>query len=120
MDYYGLDPLEDINWLSYSPVPSHFTLQWLRKISPEIESQGNFHPDRYYRINQKNTRHLPLTSDMCVKKLLSSSTISFEEYRPAIVNVSGPRGQFPYQMWIEQNAYISNNAVNSYNTTVNQ
>lgn len=120
IDYYGIDPWEDINWLSYSPVPAHFTIQWMRKVSPELDLQGNIHPDRYYRINHKNTKHLPLTKDMCYKKLLSSATIPFEEYRPAVVNVSGPRGQFPYQTWVEQNAYISNNAVNSYNTIVNQ
>lgn len=32
-EYYGIDPFNDINWLSYSPLPHHYVQQWSKKIN---------------------------------------------------------------------------------------
>uniref|UniRef100_A0AAU8L0J2 Capsid protein n=1 Tax=Hermetia illucens inse-like virus 1 TaxID=3231772 RepID=A0AAU8L0J2_9VIRU len=122
MDYWGMDPFTDIDWLSYSPVPTHLSLQWIFKL--DLSNMDHEYTNRMYKYSyvyediddvshtvRMDLMGLDLDNKADLSKILAITTINFEQYAPIVVNVYGPRGPHTYGMWLDQWAYISNSAM---------
>lgn len=81
-DYFCLDPFTDHQWLSHSPLPAVFTLQWIKKMR---HSWGN--RPKPFHFNHRNVTHLAikLTETSGEYRLLSTTTIDFDRYAPLVL-----------------------------------
>ncbi|CAL1678278.1 unnamed protein product [Lasius platythorax] len=56
-DYWMLDPYGSIQWLTYSPVPMHCSLQWISKL--ELQSASST-PKGVTTFNYRRTTHMAI------------------------------------------------------------
>ncbi|XP_028026383.1 uncharacterized protein LOC114240137 [Bombyx mandarina] len=80
--YYGMDLLNDTNWLSYHPVPAVLTTQWSRKL--ELSESGT--PSScVFRYDGSHRRGLLITHESSYTKLEAVGTIDFDKYAPVVI-----------------------------------
>lgn len=101
-EFYHI-PTTQENFLTHSPVPIHFVLQWVKKLAI-----GNFPsiPERkWFRFREHNTEGIPIRRDTAMSKLSMFSTIDFVRYRPRVL----VRSYFEaiYYAWVEMFSFLS-------------
>lgn len=105
-EYFGLDPFQDINWLSYSPLPHHYIQQWSTKINFATGEAPR--EQTYLRHNDRN--HMCLMFDVKTLQFrsLSSATIDADRYFPVVLIREPDSAVQHLTAWVDQWSYITN------------
>lgn len=107
-EYYTLEPYNDINWLSFSPVPFNATFQWMNKMEGDLKS-GDLSPGLvYFRYhgNDKFGTNILVTGG--IHKIQSTATIDVYRHFPQIV-AKEPDAPYVYiKHWIDCYSALSN------------
>uniref|UniRef100_A0A2S2NZ08 Uncharacterized protein n=1 Tax=Schizaphis graminum TaxID=13262 RepID=A0A2S2NZ08_SCHGA len=112
-DYFGIDPFDDPNWMSCSPLPFHFVQQWMQKVSLHL---GKY-PGSERLIPHNNVHHYALVLDEQSLQFRSKSisTIDADRYLP-LAAYRGTTGAVQHLgAWVDQWSYISNVSSGSTN-----
>lgn len=107
-EYFGIDPFDNPNWLSCSPLPFHFVQQWAQKIS--LQSGEYPGGERLIPHNATNHYALVLTDKSLQYRSKAISTIDADRYLPlAVFRDTTGAAQHLYA-WVDQWSYVSNAA----------
>lgn len=106
MEYFGINPFTDVNWLSYTPLPHHFIQQWSRMINFKTgEPEKKY---TYLTYNNENYFRFMFNRDVLQYRSLMSATIDADRYFP-MVSVREPAKAHQYLVaWVDQWHYLSN------------
>lgn len=107
-DYFGIDPFDNPNWLSCSPLPFHFVQQWAQKVS--LTSGEYSGGERLIPHNATNHYALVLTYKSLQYRSKAKSTIDADRYLPMAVfrNTTGAAQHLC--AWVDQGSYVTNAA----------
>lgn len=108
IEYYGIDPFDNDDWMSYSPIPFHLSIQWIQKMAYNYGTA----PTELSLFRHMNTSHMGLliTGTTGEFKSRMVCTIDFERYRPLVVFRQEDQGFKHLAAWIDNWSYISNSA----------
>lgn len=113
-EYFGIDPFDNPNWLSCSPLPFHYVQQWAAKISL---SSGEYPGgERLIPHNATNHYALVLTEKSLQFRSKAISTIDADRYLPLAVYRDTTGAAQHLAAWVDQWSYISNRASGSTNS----
>lgn len=106
IEYFGLDPFSDVNWLSYSPLPHHYVQQWSTKINFTTGEAPR--EQTYLRHNDRNYMCLMFDSKTLQFRSLSSATIDADRYFPVVLVREPDAAVQHLTAWVDQWSYITN------------
>lgn len=110
-EYFGIDPFDNPNWLSCSPLPYHFVQQWAAKVSL---SSGEYPGgERLIPHNMTNHYALVLTEKSLQYRSKAISTIDADRYLPMAVYRDTTGAAQHLAAWVDQWSFISNRASGS-------
>lgn len=105
VEYYGLDPFNNDNWLSYSPVPYHLLVQWINKMDHHY---GTAPPTICtFRHNFVNHQGLRLDDKSGEYRAHTVCTIDADRYFPLVVFRQVDALNHHMLAWIDNWSYIS-------------
>lgn len=111
-EYYGMDLLNDANWLSYHPVPAVLTTQWSRKL--EL-AETQVAKSCVFRYDGSHRRGLLITHENSYSKLEAIGTIDFDRYAPVVVYPDNNNEILrPMGMWVDCDPYITNHMTGAH------
>lgn len=107
-EYWLMSPYSNINWLTFSPVPLHCTLQWMDKLA----MTGGTIPKGVTTFRYKNMPYMAirLARDNIEHKMNSIGTIDAYRRVPQCLVREPGEGYEPVQHWIDNTAGYSNAA----------
>lgn len=111
-EYYGMDPFEDPNWLSYHPMPCILTTQWSRKLglTDEEAPQGSM-----FKYVGQHRKGLLITHEKAGTKMETIGSIDFERYAPIVVYPDRENEVLRAMgMWIECDPHITNSMTGAH------
>lgn len=110
-DYFGLDPFDNPNWMSCSPLPFHLAQQWAQKVSLSAgEYPGS---ERLIPHNMTNHYALVLSERSLQYRSKAISTIDADRYLPMAVFQDTTRAAQHLCAWVDQWSFITNRASGS-------
>lgn len=111
-DYYGsIDPYNNRNWGSHSPVPSQMTFQWISKLklAPTVPTK----PDTKV-VNHEATTTLMMKVGIKIQMFLAAISFNTEQKHPIIFDYTYSRTPRPAcTSWVEQTSYLTMSASGS-------
>lgn len=97
------NPFNDMDWMSATPVPTHFLLQWVQKL--KLDTYPTIPAPKYYAFGALSRRAVPLERETGLTKVQIYSTIDFERYKPRMTYVDTTVHNM--SMWVEMSSFLS-------------
>lgn len=110
-EYFGIDPFDNDNWLSYSPIPFHLLAQWIEKMAysygrpPSVQS--------VIRHNAANHMGLFLTPETGQYRAMAVCTTDVDRYFPLVVFRQEDQPYSHMVAWVDNFNFTSNYASGS-------
>nr|UHK03293.1 MAG: hypothetical protein FNCTV2_gp1 [Hangzhou totivirus 11] len=105
VEYYGLDPFDNDNWLSYSPVPYHLFTQWVDKMKHNYgTAPTTLSTFRHHRVNHQGLR---LDSRSGEFRAHVVGTTDAERYFPTVVFRQVDENMTHMYAWVDNWSYVS-------------
>lgn len=106
VDYWLMDPYVNPDWMTFSPVPAHCTIQWINKmgLSGGVTLKGV----TTFRYNRMSYMAMKLQKDNQETKMLATTTIDAYRRYPQII-LREPDENYRYILhWVDNVAGYSN------------
>jgi len=114
-EYFGLDPFNNREWLSYTPYPHYYVQQWSKKLNTtagEDKCKLTMVPiDGDYKLM------VPIDESTLQYRSLWACTTDIGSYFPIVLYQEQARAATPLSAWVEQWAFVTNTAAGHYVTT---
>lgn len=102
--FYGIDPFDDENWGTHSPIPVHFAIQWAEKL--KLYKETSVPSTVITRLGTDNIRVIPMKPDIGFGKLDISATIDFERSRPVTIRANNAGTRY-HGMWVDNYSHLT-------------
>lgn len=112
-EYYGVDPFDNSNWMSYSAIPYHATMQWIKKMKSNVGEA--FRNTEYFRHMGHNHMGLKVTDKSGEYRTSALCTIDADRYMPMLVFKEEDATFVHMTAWVDQFSYITCISSNSMN-----
>lgn len=112
-EYYGMDPFNNTNWMSYSAVPYHLAVQWINKMKSVVGTE--FKNTTYFRYRSKNRMALLVDQTSGEYRTHAVCTIDMDRYFPLVITRNADDALSNINAWVDQFSYISCTAASSNN-----
>lgn len=110
IEYYGIDPYDNVDWLTFSPVPYVQSVQWAEKMGM-VYGAANHHSATFRWLGQEYNA-IQLTQDAGIHRSRTSGTIDLYRYFPQLSCREADAGYKYVKHWFDQTSYYSSALVN--------
>lgn len=104
-DYYGVNPFDNVNWMTFSPVPYVQTLQWVEKMGMTT-GNVNHHVATFRYLGHAGDA-LQVTLDAGRHKMTMIGTIDVYRQFPQLAVKEAEDGFKYVKHWFDQSSYYS-------------
>ncbi|KAI4485711.1 hypothetical protein M0802_012572 [Mischocyttarus mexicanus] len=113
-EYFGINPYDNIDWLTSSPVPYQQTLQWIMKMGI-TKGVANHRLATFRHLGEEHNA-LEIKPDQMCHKMCASSTIDIYRYFPQLVCRETDELYRYVRHWFDNVSYYSSALVNKTTT----
>jgi len=111
-EYYGMDPFNNREWLSYTPYPHYYIQQWAKKLQTTVgEDKCKL---AMVPVNGEYKLMVPMDHTTLQYRSLWACTTDTSAYFPMVMYQEQASAASPLSAWVDQWSFVTNTGARHY------